>query len=261
MPGPSDDWMAGLATDYIRATLGVEPEPWDICGRMGAHDLRYEQDGRTVAVEVKAVVDQRLRKMDDAIRRADYVAAAELTQLWVVYLRVGTDIRRARAGLPPLLAEFESRGWDAVPPVPDTRVSTLAEQLDRLHVVSAHSQAATAAHPPGFAMLPEQLWTWEQQTPGLAAFVSDALNDPGSVPMQTLLRQLRDAENVDERHAFLFVGWEHPSSWPLMSAGGELPTEQPQLPAPIDGVWIATFSAETRLVAWLPRRGWIEGRR
>jgi hypothetical protein len=261
MPGPSDDWTADLAAEHIRATLGVEPEPHDICGRMGAYDLRYEQDGQTVAVEVKAVLDQRLRTMDEAITRAEYIPAAQLTRRWVVYLRVGTDIRRARAGLPGLLAECESRGWDIVPPVPHIRGSALAEQLDRLHVVSAHGQAATSANPGGFAMLPEQVWTWEQETPGLAAFVSGVLNDENSVPIQTLRRQLGDAENVDERHAFLFVGWEHPSIWPLMSAGGELPTEQPQLPDPIDGVWVATFSTETRVVAWLPGRGWIEGQR
>jgi hypothetical protein len=261
MPGSSDDWMADLAADYIRATLGVEPEPWDIGGRMGAHDLLYKHDDRRVAVEAKAIVDQDLRQMDAAIGSAGYVPAAQLSRLWVVYLSAGAHVGRARSGLPRLLAQLESRGWESLPPPWSVQPEELAEQVSQLEIVSAYSQPATTEHPPGFAMLPEQVWTWEEQTPDLATFVSGVLNDPNSDPMQTLRRQLRDAVNVDERHAFLLVGWEHPAVWPLMSAGGDLPTEQPQLPEPVDGVWLATFSAETRVVAWLPRRGWIEGRR
>ena len=100
MPGPSDDWMADLAADYIGATLGVQPEPWDTGGRMGAHDLRYEQDGRRVAVEVKSVVHQNLREIVAAIAKADYVPVAQLSRLWLVYLRAGAHVGRARSGLP-----------------------------------------------------------------------------------------------------------------------------------------------------------------
>jgi hypothetical protein len=259
MHGSSDDWMAALAADDIRATLGVEPEPWDTGGRLGAHDLRYEQDGRRVAVEVKAVVHQNLRKMDDAIRRVGYLPATQLTRLWVVYLRAGADIRPARAGLPPLLAQLECRGWANLPPPSMIQSGALADQVSRLQVVSAYSHPATTAYPPGFALLLEQVWAWEEQIPDPATFVNGVLND-ASVPMQKLRRQLRDAD-VDERHAFLLVGRQHTAAWPLMSAGGDLPTEQPHLPEPVDGVWVATFSAETRVVAWLPRLGWIERKR
>jgi hypothetical protein len=84
--------------------------------------------------------------------------------------------------------------------------------------------------------------------------------------MQRLRQQLRDAE-ADQRHAFLFVGWEYPEGWPLKgTAEGPaviaLPPVSPRLPEPIDGLWLASFSLRTRVLAWLPDRdGWIEGKR
>jgi hypothetical protein len=80
----------------------------------------------------------------------------------------------------------------------------------------------------------------------------------------TLRRQLRDAK-ADERHAFLFIGLKHTEGWPLRTSGSEgdemtLPTTTPTLPEPVDGVWLAGWSSTSRVIAWLPYLGWIEGR-
>jgi hypothetical protein len=41
----------------------------------------------------------------------------------------------------------------------------------------------------------------------------------------------------------------------------ELPVAAPKLPEPIDGLWLASLSETTRVLAWAPHRGWFEGRR
>jgi hypothetical protein len=79
----------------------------------------------------------------------------------------------------------------------------------------------------------------------------------------TLRRQLRQAQ-AEERHAFLFIGHEHTEGWPLMKEHGEgdemaLPTTTPTLPEPIDGLWLTGWSSSSRVIAWLPQNGWIEG--
>jgi hypothetical protein len=104
-----DDWMAARAAACITATLGVHVEDWDRKGRQGVYDLRYAQHGRTVAVEVKGVVDPALREMDASINRAGYIAEPRLSRLWVVHLEHGAHIGKARAQLPALLLEFEQR--------------------------------------------------------------------------------------------------------------------------------------------------------
>jgi hypothetical protein len=252
--------MADLAAKYIAATLGVEVQPWDRCSRQGAHNLRFEHNGRSVAVEVKAVVDQDLREMDSAIARAGYVADSRLTRLWIVNLRHGAHIGDARRGLPVLLAQLEARGWLDHLAWRETRRSELGAELDRLGISGLGNQESTPVHPGGFTMLPTPLGEWDAHIPTLPAFVGDLLGDDASTLVKDLRRQL-GAATTDERHAFLFVGWEHPVVWPLMTSSGDLPVNPPTLPSPIDGVWIASFSSETRVLAWLPGTGWIERRR
>jgi hypothetical protein len=99
---------------------------------------------------------------------------------------------------------------------------------------------------------------WEQGIEPLSAFVSDLLAVPH---MARLRRQLANAQ-ADERHAFLFLGWEHMESVLLHPREArEVPAAAPILPEPIDGLWLASLSETTRVLAWDPRRGWFEGRR
>jgi hypothetical protein len=55
-----------------------------------------------------------------------------------------------------------------------------------------------------FYLVPEPWGGWEQSIEALPAFVSDLLAEPH---MARLRRQLADAK-VNERHAFLFLGWD-----------------------------------------------------
>jgi len=132
-----------------------------------------------------------------------------------------------------------------------------AAHLDRLGVTSLWSQpnpqASTRLLPTAGAV------GWlEAGIEALPAFVSDLLAEPH---MGRLRRQLADAE-VDERHAFLFLGWEHMESVLLHPRKTrDLPAAAPKLPEPIDGLWVASLLETTRVLAWVPLRGWFEGRR
>jgi hypothetical protein len=75
------------------------------------YDLRYEHQGRAVAVEAKSVVDYDFRLMGARIARAPYVACQRLGRLWAVDLRHGADVRLARDGLPDVLEQLETHGW------------------------------------------------------------------------------------------------------------------------------------------------------
>jgi hypothetical protein len=75
--------------------------------------------------------------------------------------------------------------------------------------------------------------------------------------LRTQLR--RGLVDADERHAFLIVTFTDLMHLPLTSdADGEIPNAAPSLPDPIDGVWLVSDRANARIVAWLPRRGWVE---
>jgi hypothetical protein len=80
----------------------------------------------------------------------------------------------------------------------------------------------------------------------------------------TKLRKQLGAADADERHAFLFIGWEHTEGWPLeLSTTDEemsLPTTPPVLPESVDALWLASMAVRSRVIAWLPRVGWIEGK-
>jgi hypothetical protein len=259
---PGNDLSAALARKYVAATLGVDVEEWDRDGRQGAYDLRCELNGRSVAVEAKSVVDEDFRRMGARISALGYVREERLGRLWVVYLRHGADVRAARRGLPALLGAFETRGWDnsvrwRLALADDER---LDEEADRLAVTGAWSHEPTEKHPPGFYVQPESWGDWPGARRDLSSYVGDLLGDEDSGIVRDLRRQL-GAAHADERHAFLVVGWEFTEGWSLTDPEIDLPAEPPRLPSPIDGVWLASFSSGTRVVAWLPGRGWIEGRR
>jgi hypothetical protein len=254
-----EDWAAELARQYIEATLKVPVETWDRDARQGAHDLRYDHEGRSIAVEVKLVVDADYRALAQRIARTGYVRDSRLTRMWSLRLKHGARVDQALRNVPDLLIHLEQRGWlDRRLWLLRNRDPVTAASLDRVGVTSLWSQRPTLKHPPGFYLMPEPWGGWEQGIEALSAFVSDLLAVPH---MARLRRQLANAQ-ADERHAFLFLGWEHMESVLLHPREArEVPAAAPILPEPIDGLWLASLSETTRVLAWDPRRGWFEGRR
>ena len=89
-----EDWAAEVARKYIEATLNVPVETWDRDGRQGAHDLRYKIGDRSIAVEVKLVVDDKYRALERRISDTGYVCDNRLTRMWDVRLRWGARFNR-----------------------------------------------------------------------------------------------------------------------------------------------------------------------
>jgi hypothetical protein len=157
---PREDPSAALAARYIAATLGVQVDVWDTCGRQGAYDLRYEQQGRVVAVEAKSVVDYDFRLMGARIARSPYVPCQRLGRLWVVDLRHGGDVRLARDGLPDVLEQLEARGWHDQHAYRLARWAGLADELDRLAVTGCGASRRQRGSS-GLRAAPGALGCWE----------------------------------------------------------------------------------------------------
>jgi len=128
-----EDWAAELARQYIEATLNVPVETWDRNARQGAHDLRYDHEGRSAAVEVKLIVNPDYRALETRIARTGYVPDSRLTRLWDLRLKHGARVDQALRDVPELLLRLEQRGWQ------DRRLRLLrksdpvtAANLDRL---------------------------------------------------------------------------------------------------------------------------------
>jgi hypothetical protein len=151
-----EDWAAELARQYIEATLNVSVETWDRDGRQGAHDLRYDHEGLSTAVEVKLVVDADYRAMAQRIAKTGYVQDSRLTRMWDLRLKHRARVDRALRDVPDLLMHLEQRGWlDRPLWVLRKSDPVTAASLDRLGVTSLWSQRPTLKHPPGFYLMPE----------------------------------------------------------------------------------------------------------
>ena len=259
-----EDLSATLARTCIAATLEIpveEIETWDCQGRQGVHDLRFEYQNRLIAVEAKLVIHEELERMIHRIKRAGYTPDLGLSRRWTVLLRHGADIREARTGLPAVLTQMEEHGWTDRLGYSRARLAGLADELDRLGVTNTWSGPPRTDDAGGFSLRPQSVWAFPDAVADLSIFVSDLLADETSELVHDLRRQLSTAADADERHAFLVVGHEHVQGWQLdQHLKRDLPSQPPRLPSPIDGVWLAGFTARTRVVAWLPAAGWIEGR-
>jgi hypothetical protein len=66
-------------------------------------------------------------------------------------------------------------------------------------------------------------------TPDISRVCGDLLGHDGSTLVQNLRGQL-GAATTDERHAFLFVRWEHAALGPFIMRSDDLPVEPPTLP-------------------------------
>ncbi|WP_406487816.1 hypothetical protein [Streptomyces phaeochromogenes] len=247
------DAAAHIAGRCISNTLGVEVITNDADGRQGAYDLALTHEERTIAVEVKLVVDPNHRAAGTKSHQLGYTRQPGLTYMWFVHLSPDKSWKRALARIPTLLAELEGRGI-----VPDTahyfwqHDFNLYIEFERLGIESLSCLPSTEKHPPGYYVMQA---AWGGIVPELDHAVVSACTLMSGPDMAKLRRQLAAAE-TDERHAFLIYGWEYLEAIPL-GHEGPLPSEPPTLPEGIDGVWLSTTGSSSATVAWLPRRGWF----
>lgn len=253
------DPAAELARRCIAATLGVDVAPWDTADRQGAYDLRYELDRRTVAVEVKRLVDPTYRQAEAAAMNAGYTRDAGLRRSWHVSLDHPSHWKTALKQLPDVLRVIEQHGWHEIPEMWRLRRvdQVLHDALAALGVDSIFSTEPTEMHPPGFYVMPAG---WSGGVPDVHALPAFASRMIAGAEGDKLREQLGKAD-TDERHAFLFIGWEHMEAWCLSGNRDDedqdlLPADDPLLPDPVDGLWLASNTTDTRVIAWLPGRGW-----
>lgn len=249
------DVGAVMAQHAVEATLGLPVELWDTGGRQGAVDLRWEVDGLTVACEVKVVVDEDHRAAEALSGRHHSVDG--LTRHWTAYMRRGSHFGKAAKQLPLLLRLLEEDGHEDLRMVYRSERHPLLTEVDELGIDSLWSRPATERLQPGFEQMPA---SWGGGVPDMDTVSVWASDLVASVRMDKLRVQLSRAEDVDQRHAFLLVAWEYMAHIPLTGGRTGLPIAPPRLPRPIDGLWLAGLSGSPRVVAWLPNRGWIEGR-
>jgi hypothetical protein len=181
-----------------------------------------------------------------------------LTKLWTVHLEWQGSIKKAAADIIDLLMQLEARGFQHGSL--DTLFAldrSLYEAAERLKIWGVGSIEPTERHPPGYYLMAAPWGGAVPTTENLPKFVEDTLQGDDMKKLRTQLgRGLVDA---DERHAFLIVTFTDLMHLPLTSdADGEIPNAAPSLPDPIDGVWLVSDRANARIVAWLPRRGWVE---
>ncbi|MEV0935579.1 hypothetical protein ACIBMX_21725 [Streptomyces phaeochromogenes] len=247
------DAAAHLEGKCVSSTLGVEVITNDADGRQGAYDLALTHEERTIALEVKLVVDPRHRAAGTKSNQLGYIRQAGLTYTWLVYLSPDKSWKRALARIPNLLSELEERGV-----LPETAPYfwqhdfNLYIEFERLGIDSLSCIPSTEKHPPGYYVMQA---SWGGIVPELERVVASACELVSSPSMSKLRRQLAAAE-TDERHAFLIYGWEYMEAVPL-SHEGPLPSDPPELPEGIDGVWLSTTASRSPAIAWIPRRGWI----
>ncbi|MEV6513448.1 hypothetical protein AB0M61_46030 [Streptomyces sp. NPDC051642] len=247
------DAAAHMAGRCVSSTLGVEVLANDADGRQGAYDLALTHEERTIAVEVKLVVDPRHRAAGTKSNQLGYTRQPSLTYVWLVYLSPDKNWKRALARIPTLLAELEGRGL-----LPEfahyfwQHDLNLYIEFEQLGIDSLSCVPSTEKHPPGYYVMQA---SWGGIVPELENVVSSACELMSSPNMSKLRQQLAEAE-TDERHAFLIYGWEYMEAIPL-SYEGPLPSDPPKLPKGIDGVWLSTTATSSPTIAWIPERGWV----
>ncbi|WP_329136633.1 hypothetical protein OG552_25270 [Streptomyces sp. NBC_01476] len=247
------DVAAEVARGCISRTLDVRVDSNDTGGKQGAHDLILTHGGRTIAVEVKLVVDPSHRAAGTKSSQLGYTRHKGLSYSWIVQLDPDVIWRPTLARLPDLLPELEERGYR-----PESAHFMWHQDIEtylKLHSLGVDGISCippTEMHPPGYYVLQA---SWGGVVPEVDGAVSAACDLIASPRMTKLRKQLSDAK-TDERHAFLIYGWEYLEAVPF-SQEGPLPTVEPALPLGIDGVWLSSTATSSPAIAWLPDRGWI----
>lgn len=248
-----EDVAAGVAGRCIGDTLSVEVIPNDVDGRQGEYDLKLIYEERTIAVEVKRVVDPLHQEAGNKSSALGYTRQQNLTYSWWASLTPTKRWNRALERMPTLLLELEQHGF-----CPDNAQQLrrhdlqLLFHLNDLGIKSLICLTPTEKHPPGYYMLQD---AWGGMVPEMDDAVTSACKLIASRKMDKLRNQLAKAE-ADERHAFLIYGSEFLEAIPF-SEPGALPSAPPDLPDGVDGVWFSTLKFGSAAVAWVAARGWI----
>ena len=235
--------MAGeeeWARRIVEKELGRSVVVNDDGSRPGMYDLRIgPANAPELAIECVGAVDQ-TRAETWNVGPAKGPLELPLRGDWIITLTPSARIKVIKKRLGPLLQELEDRGHSSFSVYRALRWgdSAVFEELESLGVVSGScfrlpgtGKVSLTMEGTGGAV--------DSQGTAVPGWVGQFLRDPAR---EDVLRKLQ-LSDAAERHAFIFVvlGGVPWSVDYYMNFGGELdqlPTEAPNLPHPVTGVWI-----------------------
>ena len=241
-----------LARRFLTTVLGAPVTVHDKRSGRSTYDLQVRYpDGRRGAAEVVSTRTGKQTAQAHAVRAAGYTADSRLSCLWIAHVTPDAEIKRLKPALPQFLAELEQAGIQSLS---RNRYygPELRERLRRLHVSSCMALPATAAHPPGFYVLPEVTGVWVGDGEEIRLFCEQFLRDPAQADVQQKLT----SADTDERHTVIITT---PAQLQLHTAVdlGLTPGQAPSLPAWTDWLWvIASQELPARGCYWSRRHGW-----
>jgi hypothetical protein len=178
-----------------------------------------------------------------------------LRHRWLITLNDAADVNTVRRDIIHLLERIESdhpgnleqlRGqrWRRVPAISGALAPLGVESI----YLDAHAGARRIIHleMDSSAAAPNDLADW------VGRFLSDAAAD---------VTAKLAASGCSEQHAFIWatmIGTPFSATSWLRVDNSELPTRAPALPEGITHVWVASWSALTKTLAWSAEQGWWE---
>jgi hypothetical protein len=250
------DERAEAARAIIAAHTAAEVLAHDDGSRPAMHDLviRYP-DGRVAVVEVTSAEDQRRAGDYGALRRQPVLRDERIEGGWLVILKEGASVNKARRLLPNVLFRFEEAGLTEVSVSRSHEDHAWAREL--LLEVGAQSASSGIMESGAIGLTGAMRVEWLSSDPDdVVTFV-----ERFSRSADDNLRKLRHA-GADERHLFIWGG-VFPQDWASLRPLGldidALPSRAPNLPPEITDVWVAAESERpSRIVHWNAAEGWHE---
>lgn len=204
----------------------------------GMYDLRVgPADAPEVAIECVGAVDQTYTETWN-VGPARGPLRLSIKGDWIVEIAPTARVKAVKKGIEPLLQEIEGRGLDKV--YVDYRLewqdAELFRKFDSLNITHAlcySQQGSGKVH----LTMPGTGGAVDEHGRSLPGWVGEFLRDPSR---QDVLGKLQRS-GAPERHAFLIVTlmgapWEVESY--LTGGLDHLPSEAPDLPPPVTGIWI-----------------------
>jgi hypothetical protein len=215
-------------------------------------------DGTVAALEVVGDKDKAREGLQARLEReGQSIEAPTLRHKWVLTLAEHAKIREIRRDIVPLLELIESDlpgdiEW------PRGRRWKIREELE--HAFNGLGVIFAIPSPygqPRVELQPRRLWEFAGDPNSLSVWVQTFLTDTAAdVPAKLA------ASGLTERHVFIWatvstpyeVGWTLEKDQPL-------PTVSPALPGAITHVWVGSYFARHRMLAWDQGSGWREAYR
>ena len=244
-----------LAQLSIGAALREAVQHHDDGSDDGMYDLRVgPADAPAAAIEVIGAVDAAHTRTWSAGPGRGPLATYGVAN-WLMFLADGTVSERVRRLAPRLLRDLEGAGWHRLPSVDLLQRDNFAVEADALRAMGCVALYCYETEGEGLLRLAQRgvVGSVDHRGESVPGWIADFLRAPERADV---LAKLARAPAV-ERHVFVPVSFKGaPISvfTYLDTDQNALPDTAPDLPLPIDQVWIAcTFGAKTG-VRWDGRR-------